>query len=108
MKEIKVSHSNIEVTDGMKAHLEKELDRVFEHFSEYVEQANISLESARGSISVSITLLCRSKMQFKTIIERQSGKDFYALTSDVAKKAERQVRKFKERTQKKMKANQQM
>ncbi len=83
---ININSNSLEVTDSIRAHIEKVTSKISEHF--HMDSANISY-SAEGS-------------QFKAVIEFRSGKlqatatttnhDLYRALTESANKVERQLK----------------
>ncbi|KOY38063.1 ribosome hibernation-promoting factor, HPF/YfiA family [Vibrio parahaemolyticus] len=89
---IQINSNSLKVTDAIRAHVDKVIGKISEHF--HMDSANISY-SAEGS-------------QFKAVIDFRSGKlqatgtatehDLYKALTDSANKVERQLKDQKEKS----------
>jgi putative sigma-54 modulation protein len=88
---------NIEVTDALKAHVEKRIGKIAKYFDEDFE-AQVTLSVVKGSHVVDATLLLKGGMLVRGEV---NSPDMYASIDLVTEKLERQIRKYKTRINRK-------
>lgn len=97
MGKVLVQGINVDVTDAIESHTQDQFKKVFEHFdSLIVEQITAKLKvSTHHSHINEITL--QIPIPGNDITIEDSGDDMYKVISSVAQKANRKLRKVKEK-----------
>ncbi len=88
---------NIEVTDALKAHVEKRIGKIAKYFDEDTE-AQVTLSVVKDTHVVDATLLLKGGMLVRGEVQ---SPDMYASIDLVTEKLERQIRKYKTRINRK-------
>ncbi|QNO14459.1 ribosome-associated translation inhibitor RaiA [Alkalicella caledoniensis] len=88
---------NIQVTEGLKQHIDKRIGKLEKYFEENTE-AQVTLSVTKDVHAVDVTVLLNGGMLLRA--EEQSS-DMYASIDQVIEKLERQTRKYKTRVNRK-------
>ena len=88
---------NINVTDALRAHVEKKIGKIGKYFEENIE-AQVTLSVEKGAHVVEAMLLLNGGMLIRA---EEKSPDMYASIDMVVEKLERQIRKYKTRINRK-------
>lgn len=88
---------NIEITDALRAQVEKRIGKIAKYFDEDSE-AQVTLSVVKGTHVVDATLLLKGGMLIRGEVK---SPDMYASIDMVTEKLERQIRKYKTRINRK-------
>ncbi|MEQ9550478.1 ribosome hibernation-promoting factor, HPF/YfiA family [Coleofasciculus sp. G2-EDA-02] len=100
-----IQGKNIEITDAIREYVNQKIEKAVNHFQNMTTEVDVHLSVARNPrISTKQTAEVTIYANKTVIRAQESSEDLYASIDLVADKIQRQLRKYKERLQKKTQA----
>lgn len=99
---IMVSGKNLDVTAGLRDHVEKKVGKIARYFNNPLE-AQVTMQTERGRHIVEITMPAAAGLILRAEV---ASNDMYASVDQAVDKLERQIRKYKTRINRKARQQQ--
>lgn len=93
---------HISMTDALRTAIEDSFSPILDHFEQLVvEDITVTVDSKQGQSTEKSTVKARIPIRGNDIFVEETGEDMYKVIEDTAAKATRQLRKHKEKHNKK-------